>query len=52
MRSLRVILTWKDVSPAATAATKPNFDPTNPKSYIWGEYDALMAAAGHAAGTS
>ena len=46
VRSLRVILTWKDVSPAATAATKPNFDPTNPKSYVWGEYDALMAAAG------
>jgi hypothetical protein len=46
VRSLRVILTWKDVSPGPTAATKPNFDPTNPKSYAWGEYDALMAAAG------
>lgn len=45
VRSLRVILTWKDVAPAPTSAQRPNFEPTNPAAYDWGEYDALMQAA-------
>ena len=45
VRSLRVILTWKDVAPSPDSATRPDFDPENPDAYGWGEYDALMAAA-------
>jgi hypothetical protein len=45
VHSLRVILTWADVAPGANLATRPNFDPTNPRAYSWGEYDPLMAAA-------
>jgi hypothetical protein len=45
VRSLRVILTWSVVAPGADQAQRPNFDPTDPKGYAWGEYDAVMAAA-------
>jgi hypothetical protein len=45
VRSLRVILTWSDVAPGASSATRPNFEPTNPAGYDWGEYEPLMAAA-------
>ncbi|HUR86079.1 MAG TPA: hypothetical protein VMY78_12095 [Solirubrobacteraceae bacterium] len=45
VRSLRVILTWKDVAPSPNAAQRPNFEPTSPAGYDWGEYDALMQAA-------
>jgi hypothetical protein len=46
VHSLRVILTWKDVTPGAGQATMPaNFEPTDPNSYSWGEYDNLLAAA-------
>ena len=30
VRSLRVIVTWKDVAPGADQPAKPVFDPTNP----------------------
>jgi hypothetical protein len=42
---LRVILTWRNVAPSATSRTKPSVDLTDPASYSWGEYDALMTAA-------
>jgi hypothetical protein len=45
VRSLRVILTWADVAPSPASATTPNFEPTNPDAYNWGEYDPLLAAA-------
>ena len=46
VRSLRVILTWRDVAPGPRQATMPaNFDPTDPKGYGWGEYEPLLAAA-------
>ncbi|MEA2149609.1 MAG: hypothetical protein QOD69_1439 [Solirubrobacteraceae bacterium] len=45
VRSLRVILTWSDVAPGANSSTRPNFEPTNPDAYNWGEYEPLMAAA-------
>ena len=45
VRSLRVILTWRAVAPGADQAQMPNFDPTDPRGYDWGEYDPLMAAA-------
>ena len=46
VRSLRVIVTWRDVAPAAAQATMPaNFEPSDPGGYAWGEYEALLAAA-------
>jgi hypothetical protein len=45
VHALRVVLTWSSVAPGANVATRPTFDPTNPRSYSWGEYDPLMAAA-------
>jgi hypothetical protein len=46
VHAIRVILTWNDVAPGRDSATAPTgFDATNPASYDWGQYDALMAAA-------
>jgi hypothetical protein len=45
VHSLRVIVTWSAVAPSPDSATQPNFDPTDPDAYNWGEYDGLMAAA-------
>ena len=45
VRSLRVILTWSVVAPGAGSSQRPNFEPTDPDAYAWGEYDALMEAA-------
>jgi hypothetical protein len=45
VHSLRVILEWSAVAPGADQATRPNFEPTDPAGYDWGEYEPLMAAA-------
>jgi hypothetical protein len=45
VKALRVELSWYDVAPGQKSATKPAFDATNPASYSWGEYDALMNEA-------
>jgi hypothetical protein len=45
VHSLRVILTWSAVAPEPSSATRPNFEPTDPAAYDWGEYDPLMQAA-------
>ena len=45
VRALRVELSWEAVAPSPNSATKPSFDATNPASYNWGQYDALLAAA-------
>ena len=44
VRSLRVILTWQTVAPGADSAQRPDFEPTDPDAYDWGEYEPLMAA--------
>jgi hypothetical protein len=44
VRSVRVIVTWKSVAPGADSAQRPNFEPTDPDAYDWGEYEPLMAA--------
>ncbi len=44
VRSLRVILNWRTVSPGQDNKTRPNFEPTDPDAYDWGEYVPLMAA--------
>jgi hypothetical protein len=45
VRALRVELNWYSVAPGRDSATAPSFDATNPGSYEWGQYDALLAAA-------
>ncbi len=45
VKALRVELSWYDVAPGQKSATKPAFDATNPASYSWGEYDALINEA-------
>ncbi len=45
VKALRVELSWFDVAPGQQSATKPSFDATNPASYSWGEYDALINEA-------
>ena len=44
VRSVRVIITWKSVAPGADGAQRPDFEPTDPAAYDWGEYEPLMAA--------
>jgi hypothetical protein len=43
--ALRVELHWRDVAPAGGSARRPAFDATNPASYRWGDYDAVIAEA-------
>jgi hypothetical protein len=45
VESLRVVLTWSMVAPGADQAQRPDFEPTDPDAYDWGEYDPLMARA-------
>ena len=44
VRSVRVIVTWKSVAPGADSAQRPDFEPTDPGAYDWGEYEPLLAA--------
>lgn len=45
VKALRVELYWHTVAPAPNSTKRPNFDATNPASYSWGGYDALLAEA-------
>jgi hypothetical protein len=45
VRSLRVIVTWAMVAPGANESQRPDFEPTDPEAYDWGETDGLMEAA-------
>ncbi len=45
VKALRVELSWYEVAPGQQSQTKPNFEATNPTSYNWGEYDALINEA-------
>lgn len=45
VKAIRVELVWHSVAPAANGRTKPVFEATNPASYDWGEYDAVLAEA-------
>lgn len=45
VKALRIEMSWYDVAPGQKSASKPAFDATNPASYAWGEYDALIGEA-------
>jgi len=45
VHALRVELYWADVAPAANSAVRPAFQASNPASYAWGSYDAVLAEA-------
>ena len=46
VKSLRVLLYWKQVAPKPEARAKPRgLDLSDPASYDWGQYDGLMNAA-------
>jgi Cellulase (glycosyl hydrolase family 5) len=45
VKALRVELSWYEVAPSPESTTRPNFEATNPASYDWGQYDAVLAEA-------
>jgi hypothetical protein len=45
VHSLRVVLYWHGVAPAADSRTRPAFDATDPGAYNWGQYAPLLEAA-------
>jgi hypothetical protein len=45
VRALRVVLYWRSVAPDADGRQVPAGDLSDPASYDWGQYDALLAAA-------
>ena len=45
VKALRVELHWHDVVPGANSARRPTFDATNPASYHWDGYDAVLQEA-------
>ncbi len=45
VHALRVELSWADVAPNATSATKPAVSLTSPASYAWGAYDSILLEA-------
>jgi hypothetical protein len=45
VRSLRVVLYWHDVAPAARSRVKPKFDATDPAAYDWSKYDPVLEGA-------
>ena len=45
VKSLRVVLLWQKVAPEPDATRRPDFNTTDPDSYAWGGYDALLTEA-------
>ena len=45
MKSLRIVLLWQNVAPAATSRIKPDFDATDPAKYNWSAYDPQVDGA-------
>jgi hypothetical protein len=45
VKALRVELYWASVVPTADSATKPSFDATDPASYDFSRYDAVLGEA-------
>ncbi len=45
VKAVRQVLYWRDVAPAASSKTKPDFDTTDPAAYNWGVYDSIVDGA-------
>jgi hypothetical protein len=45
VRSIRIVMLWQNVAPAADSRVKPDFDATNPNAYNWGLYDPQVVGA-------
>jgi len=45
VKALRVELYWRSVAPDPNGTVAPAFNATDPASYAWGAYDALLAEA-------
>jgi Cellulase (glycosyl hydrolase family 5) len=45
VKAIRVELYWANVAPGADDAVRPSFDATDPASYHWGEYEAILDEA-------
>src|SRR5215210_4103555 len=45
VRSVRIVLLWRNVAPAASSRVKPDFDATDPTKYDWSAYDAQVDGA-------
>jgi hypothetical protein len=45
VRSLRIVLYWKDVAPQPLSRVRPDFDATDPVSYDWSKYAPAIEEA-------
>jgi hypothetical protein len=45
VHALRIVMYWQNVAPSPNSASVPKVDLSNPASYNWGQYGALIAAA-------
>src|SRR5919202_471972 len=45
VKSVRIVMLWQDVAPAASSRIKPQFDATNPDGYDWSRYDPQVDGA-------
>jgi hypothetical protein len=45
VKSVRIVMLWQNVAPAATSRVKPDFDATDPTKYDWSAYDAQVDGA-------
>ena len=45
VHSLRLVMYWRDVAPAASSRVKPKFDATDPSAYDWSRYQPVLDEA-------
>jgi hypothetical protein len=45
IKSIRIVVLWQNVAPAATSRIKPDFDATDPTKYDWSGYDPQVDGA-------
>jgi Cellulase (glycosyl hydrolase family 5) len=45
VKSVRIVLLWQNVAPAATSRVRPDFDATDPTKYDWSAYDPQVDGA-------
>ena len=45
VKSLRIVMLWQNVAPAAASRIKPDFDATDPTKYDWSAYDPQVDGA-------